>query len=218
MSRCRYADAMPKFRLAMLGLAGLVLAGCGSVHPGAAATIDGVRIPLDDVDEIARVYCLASATQGAGSSLAGVDMIGLRRQSVADLMAGELADRIAEERGYEIELPSIPAADRDQLAEMFGDDIDAAMELIRRNQRTTQIAIEMGREAEPNVEDENQLVQIGQQQLAESIADRDVSVDPRFGLDETLQQVGDTGSLSVAGLSLDATAVEDRPAALQCTA
>ena len=211
---------MSKTRLLVLGLAGLTLAACGPVHPGAAAVVDGSRIAMSDVDDVAAVYCAASASEGqAGDGAqAGVDAIGLRRQAMADLLAGKVADQIAQERDYDITTPAVSDQDRTQLETIFGDDVDDAVALVERNQRTSAIVIEMAREQNPTVKDEQQLLQVGQSLLGEAVADRDIEVDPRFGLDDTLQQISENGSLSVAAISLDATAVEDRPVALQCTA
>lgn len=207
---------MSKTRLAVLGLAALLMAGCGPVNPGAAAVVDGTRIPMSDVDDVADVYCTASLS-GQGGSAAGIDSSALRRQSVADLVSGAVADRVAKERGYEVTVPALAAADRQQLEQMFGDDLDAALELIERNQRTGVIAQEMAREAGASAQDAEALAQAGQQLLAQATADSDIEIDPRFGLDDTVQQIADSGSLSVAGGELDATATEDRPAALQCS-
>lgn len=208
---------MSKTRLAVLGIAALLMAGCGPVHPGAAAVVGDTRIPLSDVDDGASVYCTASLAQAQETGSAGIDTAALRRQSLADLLSGEVADQIAQERGYKITVPAVGAENKAQLEELFGDQLDAALVLVERNQRTGAIAVEMAREADPTVTDEEQLAQVGQQLLAEAISDGDVSVDPRFGLDETVQQVAESGSLSVSGGELDATAVEDRPAALQCS-
>ncbi|MFS0884180.1 hypothetical protein [Aeromicrobium sp. 179-A 4D2 NHS] len=211
---------MSKTRLVVLGLAALALSACGPVHPGAAAVVDGSRIAMSDVDDVAAVYCAASLSGGTaeGQNQAGIDTIGLRRQAIADLLAGEVADSIAQERDYDITVPKVSGQDRAQLEEMFGDDLDGALALIERNQRTSAIVVEMAREQNPDVTDEQQLLQAGQQLLGQAVNDRDITVDPRFGLDETLQQIGDTGSLSVPAVSLEGTAVEDRPEALQCTA
>src|SRR6478736_1946236 len=118
---------MSKTRLAVLGLAALLMAGCGPVNPGAAAVVDGTRIPMSDVDDVADVYCTASLS-GQGGSAAGIDSSALRRQSVADLVSGAVADRVAKERGYQVTVPALAAADREQLEQMFGDDLDAALE------------------------------------------------------------------------------------------
>ncbi|MBD1269080.1 hypothetical protein IDH50_02435 [Aeromicrobium tamlense] len=207
---------MSKTRLAVLGLAALLMAGCGPVNPGAAAVVDGTRIPMSDVDDVADVYCTASLS-GQGGSAAGIDSSALRRQSVADLVSGAVADRVAKERGYQVTVPALAAADREQLEQMFGDDLDAALELIERNQRTGVIAQQMAREADSSLQEGEALQQAGQQLLAQATADSDIEIDPRFGLDDTVQQIADSGSLSVAGGELDATATEDRPAALQCS-
>ncbi|MCL3839184.1 hypothetical protein [Aeromicrobium duanguangcaii] len=210
---------MSKTRLAVLGLAALLLAACGPVHPGAAAVVGDARIPMTDVDDVASVYCTASqqqAEQAQQQGGGGVDGVALRRQALADLLVGEVADQIAQERGYSIKVPALTAQDKAQLEQLFGDQADEAMKLVERNQRTSAIAIELAREEAPEGTDDEQLVQAGQQLLAQEIPEFDVSVDPRFGLDETVQQVAESGSLSVPGGELDATAVEDRPVALQC--
>lgn len=207
---------MSKTRLAVLAGAALLMAGCGPVNPGAAAVVDGTRIPISEVDDAAHIYCTASLSGGGGSA-AGIDSAALRRQSLADLLAGAVADRIAADRDYDVRVPALGAQERQQLEELFGDDVDDALALVERNQRTGAIATQMAREADAGITDPEQLLQAGQQILAQETAQSDIDVDPRFGLDETVQQVADTGSLSVAGGELDATAVEDRPAALQCS-
>lgn len=207
---------MSKTRLAVLVGAALLMAGCGPVSPGAAAVVDGDRIPIAAVDEGAHVYCTASLA-GQGGSAAGIDSVALRRQSLADLVAGAVADRVAAERDYTVTVPALGSAEVDQLESMFGDDLEAALTLVRRNQRTGVIATQMAQEADPRLSGEEQLLQAGQQLLAQETSRSDIDVDPRFGLDATVQQIADTGSLSVPGGELDATAVEDRPAALQCS-
>lgn len=213
---------MSKPRLVVLGLVALALAACGPVHPGAAAVVDGDRIEMSDVDDVAAVYCAASLSGGAeqqqDQAQAGIDMIGLRRQAMADLLAGRVADSVAQERDYDIVAPKVSGDDRAQLETMFGDGVDDAVALVERNQRTSAIVVEMAREQNPELTDEQQLLQAGQQLLSQAVADLDIEVDPRFGLDKTLQQITETGSLSVPEVALDATAVEDRPQALQCTA
>lgn len=208
---------MSKTRLAALGLAALLLAACGPINPGAAAVVDGTRIAMSDVDDVANVYCVASLS-GQGGSAAGIDTVGLRRQSMVDLLVGEVADKVAQERGYDLTIEGLPAEDEAQLAEMFGDQLPAALDLIKLNQRTSAVALEMARESDPGVTDEEQLLQIGQKLLGQAVTEREVEVDPRFGLGDDLKQVAETGSLSVGAIELDSTAVEDRPAALQCSA
>src|SRR5690606_18275192 len=134
-------------RLAALGLAALLMAGCGPVNPGAAAVVDGTRIPIAEVDDVAQVYCTASISGGEGSA-AGIDSAALRRQSLADLVAGAVADRVAADREYDVRIPALGAQEKEQLEAMFGDDVDAALALIERNQRTGVIASQMAREAD----------------------------------------------------------------------
>jgi len=209
---------MSKSRLAAFGLAALLLAACGPVHPGAAAVVDGTRISMSDAEDLAQVYCAVSLVNAQQQGTDEIDNTLIRRQAVSDLMAGTLADQIARERGFEIEVPALTAADRDQIGELFGDDADAVFELIDRNQRTNAVALELARESGADVTDEDAALQAGHELLARAADEADISVDPRFGLSDAGRQIAETGSLSVPSVSLDATASEDRPAALKCTA
>lgn len=207
---------MSKFRFAAVGVTLLLLAACGPVHPGAAAVVSGTRIPITEVDDLAETYCAVSSVQSQGQG-GDIDRAEVRRQAMADLLAGEVADQIADERGYDITVPPLSDQDLAQIDQLFGSRADAVVDLVDRNQRTTAIAIQMAKDAGVQAQDEDTLIQAGSEQLGRAIAAADTKVDPRFGLDGSGQQIAVTGSLSVPSGALDATASEDRPAALKCS-
>lgn len=207
---------MSKFRFAAVGVTLLLLAACGPVHPGAAATIAGTRISMSEVDDLADTYCAVSSVQSQGQGGA-VDRVEVRRQAVADLTAGEVADQIAADRNYDITVPPLSASDLAQIKQLFGARSDAVVDLVDRNQRTTAIVLEMAKDAGNQSQDQDTLLQAGSEELSKAIAAADVSIDPRFGLDDSGQQIATTGSLSIPSTVLDATASEDRPAALKCS-
>lgn len=202
---------------ALLGATALLISGCGPVHPGAAAVVDGQRVSMQQVDETASAYCayvLASA-----QSQGDIDNAQIRQRSVMLLVQGEVADAIADEEGLEVKVPALGAAERAQVDAAFGRDADDVVTLIQRDQRTSQIAIALGREAGATGGDEG-LFAAGAQVLDQALGDADVSIDPRFGLssdNQPLSEIGVSGSLSVPSGDLDAATAEDRPDALTCS-
>ncbi len=216
-SAAEYADAMSKLRLVAVGATALLLAACGPVNPGSAAVVEGTRISMTDADDLADTYCTVTLIDGQQSGTTEADNAALRRQAVADLVAGAIADTIAKQRDYSVNVPELSAADQTQIEQLFGDDTPAVLDLVERNQRTNAIATQMAKDAGSTATDADSLLQAGHSLLSEATSDLDITVDPRFGMSETLQQIGETGSLSVPEVSLSDTAAEDRPQALKCT-
>lgn len=196
----------------------LLFAGCGSVHPGAAAVVDGTTISMGRADDVAVVYCqltLLSAPDGTPVSNADV-----RRQAVTDLVIGVVAEDLAAEENLTPN-PStyeITPAQRKEIAQTFPDDeVDAVVDAINGAQRTFAIAELLGAEQndDPDAEAE-QLRQQGLQQIQAELARRDVRFDPRFGIARDGQQKAVTGSLSVPVEVPDPADQEGLPATQQC--
>ena len=207
-----------KLRPLAAAAAALLLAGCGSVHPGAAAVVGDTTIPMGHADDVAAVYCqltLLSAPQGTPVSNADV-----RRQAVADLVAGVVAGDMADEANLTPN-PStyeITPAQRKEIAQTFPEDeVDSVVEAINASQRTFAIAELLGAEQndDPDAEAE-QLRQQGLQLIQAEIARRDVRFDPRFGIGRDGAQKAVTGSLSVPVKAPDPAAQEGLPATQQC--
>ena len=133
-------------------------------------------------------------------------------------MIGSVADSIAKEKGYKISVPKMSQADLAQITELFGSNADEVLKLIEANQRLSAIATEVAKDAGVKVQDQAALPQAGFELITKAVAKADVSIDPRFGLDNDVQPVAETGSLSISSLLRDAKAAEDLPKPLQCTA
>ena len=197
----------------------LLLAGCGSVHPGAAAVVGDTTISMGRADGVATVYCqlaLVSAPEGTPVSNAEV-----RRQAVIDLVIGVVAGQMADDANvtpnaskYEIN-----PAQRKEIAASFADDeVDAVVDAINASQRTLAIAELLAdeRNDDPDAEVE-QMREQGIQLIQAEIGRLDVQFDPRFGIADDGTQKAVSGSLSVPVKAPDPAAQEGLPATQQCT-
>jgi hypothetical protein len=197
----------------------LLLAGCGSVHPGAAAVVGDTTISMERADDVATVYCrLALLTSPEGTPISNADV---RRQAVTDLVVGVVARDMADDENVTPN-PStyeITPAQRREIAQSFADDeIDSVVDAINASQRTFAIAELLGAEGnnDPDAEAE-QLRQQGIRLIQAEIARRDVRFDPRYGIARDGTQKAATGSLSVPVKAPDPSAQEGLPATQQCS-
>ena len=199
----------------------VLLAGCsGSVHPGSAAVVDGTSVSFSEADRYAAVFCELTLLQAQQQGQDSVDNALVRRQAVAELVAGVVATDLAEREGITVPRGAyaFTADQRAQAEQALPDaDIDRVVEVLEAGQRTFAIAQVLGERETGQTADEtnaDQLQQVGREILAQAVADADVDVDPRFGLDDTAQQVATSGSLSVPA---DPEAVPAAPATSQCS-
>ena len=208
-----------KLRVLSAAAVALLLAGCGSVHPGAAAVVGDTTIPMGHADEVATVYCqltLLSAPEGTPISNADV-----RRQAVTDLVVGVVASEMADDANLTPN-PStyeVTPAQRKEIAQTFsGDEVDAVVDAINASQRTATIAelLAAERNDDPDAEAE-QLRQQGFQLIQAELGRRDVRFDPRFGIQGDGTQNAASGSLSVPVKPPDPAAQEGLPATQQCS-
>jgi len=209
-----------KTRLLAAAGAVLLLAGCGSVHPGAAAVVDGTEVSMSRADDVAAVYCqlsLLSAPEGTPVPNADV-----RRQAVSDLVVAIVADGMAAEAGIEPNPSSyeLSPTQRDELARSFsGAELDRVVEAINDSQRTFAIAEELGaREIDDPDAETQQLQEAGLQLIQSEVEQRDVEFDPRYGIDDDLKPVAVSGSLSVPVEAPGPTDPKGLPATQQCAA
>jgi hypothetical protein len=208
-----------KLRVLVAAATVLVLAGCGSVHPGAAAVVGDTTISMERADDVATVYCqltLLSAAEGTP-----IDNADVRRQAVTDLVAGIVAREMAEEANLTINPSSyeVSPTQRKEIAQAFPDgQLDRVVEAINDSQRTYAIAEQLGaKEVDaPDVEAE-QLVDQGLQMIQAEVARRDVRFDPRFGISGDGTQKAATGSLSVPVKAPESNQ-KGLPATQQCSA
>jgi hypothetical protein len=207
-----------KLRPLVAAAVALLLAGCGSVHPGAAAVVGDTSISMDHADDVATVYCqLALLSSGPGTPVPNADV---RRQAVTDLVVGVVAGEMAKD-AHVTPNPSsfeITRAQRKDIAKSIPDDqIDLVVSTINDAQRTYAIAELLGAKkvGDPNAETE-QLRNRGLTLIQNEIARRDVRFDPRFGISRNGRQKSATGSLSVP-VKAPASDQKGLPATQQCT-
>lgn len=200
--------------LGLLVIAGL-LGGCGTVHPGSAAVVNGERITMEEADRTAHTLCLINMIGQDGASF---DNAQVRRQAVISLVITEVAEQLAKEKDLDVKVSAESQAEIAQFREMLApEEREQFDEVIDINLRFGAIAQELGRVANPDIDDPNALLELGMAELSAGMQDMDVEIDPRFGLAPTGEQIADSGSLSVSSLNAEASAQVQRAAALQCS-
>ena len=207
-----------KLRLLLAAATTLVLAGCGSVHPGAAAVVGDTTISMERADEFASVYCKLSVLSAAEGT--PIDNADVRRQAVTDLVVGVVAREMAEDAKVEVNPSSyeITPSQRQEIAQSFPDsELDLVVQAINESQHTYAIAEQLGAQAvdDPDAETE-QLRDQGVRLIQAELARRDVRFDPRFGIKGDGTQKASTGSLSVPVKA--ESDQEGLPATQQCSA
>ena len=206
-----------KLRLLVAAAVALLLAGCGSIHPGAAAVVDDTTISMSQADDVAVVYCqLALASAPAGTPISNADV---RRQAVTDLVVGVVAREMADKANVSPNASDyeITPAQRKEIAQSVSDaELDPVIDAINASQRTFAIAELLGGQQNSNPDaDAEQLRQEGLQLIQAEVARRDVRFDPRFGIAGDGTQKAATGSLSVPVEAPDPSQ-EGLPATQQC--
>lgn len=180
----------------------LMLVGCGEASPGAAATVEGEPIALDEVDAMARAYCgyvLALAEQQPNVP---VRTTGYYRNLVLDtLVDAELAEDAVAELGLDVP-PAAYEQDLEEFDEPF-DALSAAEEAALReyiavfNELQASLRA-IGRDQGGDVpQNRDALIAAGQRYLVAAAEDADIELDPRFGEMSNGRVVGGSGSLSV---------------------
>lgn len=200
----------------------VMLAGCGSLHPGDAAVVEGTEISMTTADERAAAYCvvsLVSAKQQGLNELSGAET---RRQAVSDLVTHAVAQRVAKSEGIEAD-PKLYELTDDQQAQIRAAFKDSNPDVVVRSilmaQETFALTIALGERATGMVLNDNNGADIqaaGESTLVAAMENLDITVDPRFGLDDLTVQISDTGSLSVDEENLAATPVGELPATQRC--
>lgn len=198
----------------------LLVAGCGDVSPGAAATVDGTRIARETVDEFARAACAADSTYAelTQQQFTATPTAVYRQQVLTVLVNEQIAEQAAAERDLEVPPSAYDLPEDSELTRLF-DALDADDEAAYRDYfgaflRYRAVAVAIGAEDDPSLAgNEEGAFQAGQQALAEYADEQDVELDPRFGDYAGGQVVGGSGSLSVpAPGEGEPTPAEDEPA------
>src|SRR5689334_10048238 len=162
---------LTRARAAVLVLAGLTLAACGNVHPGAAAVVDDQTISMKTLDKTAEAYCtltLASAKSQGATVPGNADV---RRQTVTTLVSLVVARKLAKQedvtpRPAEYELTT---QQEDQISKAFPDDnADELKKLIEKGQELSAISVALGEKSTGQArtaDNVSQLAEAGQAEI-----------------------------------------------------
>src|SRR5829696_936982 len=126
---------MTRARAAVLVLAGLMLAACGNIHPGAAAVVDDQTISMKTLNKAAKAYC--TLTVASAQSATVPDNAEVRRQTVTTLVSLIVARRVADEEGITPKAADyeLTREQEGQIAQAFPDeDLDEINKLIEQSQ------------------------------------------------------------------------------------
>jgi hypothetical protein len=216
---------LTRSRAAVLVLAGLTLAACGNVHPGAAATVDGQTISMKTLDKTAKAYCTLSIAGSEQQGASEPDNSDVRRESVKTLVSLIVGRKLAKEHDVTVN-PSayeLTGQQKDQVAKAFPQDkdVEELYNLIEKGQELSAISVALGAKSTgeaPTEANSSQLAQVGQGEISKAFKANDVSFSPRFGLSDSAKKVAATGSLSVEPTDdLGADKPDELPKAQRCS-
>jgi len=215
-------------RAALAVLTGVALAAfgaCGAeslqsdVHPGAAAVVDGERITVDAVDDLAQRYCdfVAARSESAEQT---VPMRLVRNATLDILVQRELAEQYAAAHDLEVQRARrLLDSEADQQAEQqqVADDERATFDDVQLQLATSAIYLAAGgaEALAAGQTPELDAISRGQALIAEWAADKKVTYDPRFASLNTDEYDVDSGSLArpVSDLAEWAAAYDPQAAA-----
>lgn len=213
---------MTRARAAVLVLAGLTLAACGNVHPGAAAVVDDQTISMKTLDKSAKANCVLTLASSQGATKP--DNADMRRQAVTTLVSLVVARKIAAKEGitprpaeYEVNSEL-----EDRIGKAFpSENRNDIKQWIEDAQEVSAIAVALGEKltgqarTEQNV---SQLAEAGQAEINKAFKANDVEFAPRFGLSNSgADKAPTTGSLSVASADLGEDKPDQLPKAQRCS-
>ena len=212
-----------RVRVLSLGAAALTLAACGNIHPGDAAVVDGRSISMTTFDKTARVYCELTLISAQEQGISSVPNADIRRQTISDLVTISIARDLAEQEGITIDKQSyeLSSDQLSQIASEFPKDDDAeTVELVIENsQEIAALSVALAEKATGTAATEDnaaQMAEAGRAAILTAFKDHDVEFAPRFGLSDTLEDLGPTGSLSASNIDFEAPSDDELPAAQRC--
>jgi hypothetical protein len=178
----------------------LVLVGCSTGRPGAAAVVDGDVITMAQVDEASQVICELSLAQEPGGSFPN-DQI--RGQAVTELALAVVAQEVAEREGLQVREGDvrIDSQDRKAIAASFpGSDTEAIVRVLETSTRVTRVAEALGSEIageELTAQNTAALQKTGRAALVEALGEADTEFSPRLDVGDLSGSVQQPRSLSV---------------------
>ncbi len=210
-------------RAAAVFVVGIVLAACGTMHPGQAAVVDNHTISMAKVGQRADAYCAVSLVSAQQQGIKALSNAEIRRQAVSDLVTMTVATDVAEDEGVTADpkLYSLSDEQSAQIRRTFAKaDPDQVVEAILMAQKTYALTIALGAKETGKQYDEknaDELRAAGEQVIAKAMKKADIQIDDRFGLDDTTAQISDTGSQSVSQENLAQTPADKLPSSQRCS-
>lgn len=214
---------LTRTRGAVLALVGLSLAACSTVHPGAAAVVDGDTISMRTLDDTAVAYCQLTANAARQQGVDSVSNADVRRQAIVGLVSLRVARDLADTENLTIAPTAyqLTPAQRDQIASAFpGSDVDQIAQAVEDSQEVSATAVALAERQtnqQATAENEAQFAELGQKAILAAFEGKDVSFAPRFGLAPDGQPRAETGSIAVTPVDLEAPVDEELPRALRCS-
>jgi hypothetical protein len=216
---------MTRARAAVLVLAGLTLAACGNIHPGAAAVVDDETISMKTLNKTAKAYCTLTLASSQQQGATPPDNAEVRRQAVTTLVSLVVGRKLAKAQGITLKPAQyeLTTEQEGQVTKAFPKEknLDEINKLIEQGQELSAISVALGEKStgqERTAENESQLGAAGQAEITKAFKDNDVEFAPRFGLsNSTAKTVASSGSLSVAPADLGDERPDVLPAAQRCT-
>lgn len=206
-----------------VGLAGLGLAACGSVHPGSAAVVDGQSVSFDTVNNAAKAYCKITVQTSQQQGAQAMDYADLRRQAITDYVLNVVARHLEKDQNLSIKTSSYEISDdeKEQIDKVFkGQNLKEIIAALERSRQTLAIATALGEEktgTKSSDETGQQLANVGHEEIIKAYKSSDVSFDPRFALSDSAQQIAKTGSLSVSAVKESDQDPQNLPTFQRCS-
>jgi hypothetical protein len=204
--------------LAVLPL--LTLSACGDLPTGTAATVNGSRITMEQVDDLAEAQCSAAESAARTAESTSMAISRVRQQSLGVLMDTELSRQYAEDEGitpskeiadgfygqFEPGIEPLPEETREVLTEVFEKWALSRAVLVEAGSRETG--------QDPDVGNVEELVNAGLSAREPWLQDVEINTDPRFSPAANGFPGGGDGSVSrpSSQAAKDATASEPDPA------
>ena len=210
-------------RLATLGFAAIALTACAGVNPGSAAVVDGESISMKTADEASTAYCKLSLSVAAQQGVKTLSSGDSRRQAITDLIMYAVAKKVEKQRGVAVNPTTyvLTNTQKAQIAQAFPRaDLTQIGAAIERSQQTYSIIVALGQASTGEVmanDTKAAIEKAGQADILTAYKSSDISIDPRFGLNDLTQKIGDTGSLSIAEVAGAETDPARLPAAQRCS-
>jgi hypothetical protein len=183
--------------LPVLATSVLLLTGCGvagtSFHPGVAAQVGDDTITTKHVDQVTDDYCTAVEAVTKGQPEAADQqqqpLRYLTHEFANDLIIRSATEQLAE--GYDVEPSASYKSDlaqlEPQLVKLNDDQRDAVVEIIGARSYAQDVltsigGIELGKGGSSDATDDDKYV-AGQKLLTQWVADHDVEINPKYGID-----------------------------------